>query len=104
MSPSREKRRYVIIRVRNGLKEPREVLNRVVEIVVKAFGIVGLSQVDPRVVSEGQGTLHLISVSREGLDKLLAAFVIADERDFEIVKVTGTIRKARRIISSLGGT
>lgn len=95
------KRRYVIIRCREGPLEPEKILARISEAVANAFGVVGLAHVNPRLVSGGRGSLLIVAVDREGLDKLLAALLISEERSFEIVKVAGTVRRASRILASL---
>ncbi|MEM0494578.1 MAG: Rpp14/Pop5 family protein [Thermofilum sp.] len=95
------KRRYVIIRCREGPMEPEKILARISEAVANAFGVVGLAHVNPRLVSREPGSLLIVSVNREGLDKLLAALLISEERSFEIIKVAGTVRRAARILASL---
>lgn len=99
---SRLKRRYVVIRC-TKCEEAESAIAAVAEIIERAFGVVGLSHVDPRLVDSWGGSLYIISVSREGVDKLLASLVLAKDRPFEVVKITGTLRKARRIASSLAG-
>lgn len=95
------KRRYVILRCHEEQLTPEKVLDRITEAVVNAFGVVGLAHVDPRLVSKEPGPLFLVSVSRDGLDKFLAALLVSGERSLEVIKVTGTVRRAMRILASI---
>lgn len=100
MYSSKNKRRYIVIKYLGESETPEKVLEKIVQTITKAFGVVGLMHVNPRLVGRGPGSSFLISVDREGLDKFIAALVVTREHSFEVVKITGTIKKARRILSS----
>ncbi len=101
---SRTKRRYVIVRCTDCKASPESVAASVAEAIERAFGVVGLSYVDPQLVEVQRGSMYIFSVNREGVDKLLASLVISAVSggiSLEVVKVTGSLRKARRVVSSL---
>jgi len=70
------------------------------EAIVEMAGIIGLARARPSVIHLGQ-SLAIVRVDREGLDTLRAALAMSRKNCVKIVRVTGTLKKARSILSQL---
>lgn len=75
---------------------------KLVATVMEFGGIKGLAEVEPSVVHvDPRKGVAVVRVKREGLHLFRAALAACEEPLARVVKVTGTLRKARAISSSL---
>ncbi len=93
----RVKKRYLITIVLHVEASAAETIARSVE---QAFGIYGLSRTRPTSVYK-QGRYEVVSVLREGLPLVRAALALFSYDKIVVLRVTGTSRKARRIVDSM---
>lgn len=94
----KEAYRYVIVAAK-GVQNLEESLAKA---VLELWGLWGLAQVGVGVVEvrEREG-LAILKVKREGLHLLRAAIAVYPAPTVRVVKVTGTLRKAREILESM---
>jgi RNase P/RNase MRP subunit POP5 len=92
--------RYVIVRF---LDVDASILeDKLVAAVMEFGGIKGLSEVEPSVVHvDPKKGIAVIRVKREGLHLFRAALAAYEVPLVGVIKVTGTLRKAKAISSSL---
>ena len=80
LKPShREKKRYVLL-------EGKNLEENVSLAILKFVGELGMAEISPRWISE-----NVLSVNREGLNKLRASLALFPE-EIKIVRVSGTIK------------
>jgi len=95
----RERYRYLVLEVKDV--EPASAADIIKSIVLKYFGIVGLSKVLPKLIeaypSKG---LAIVKVLADGVDLVRASMALSSNAPLRVVKVTGTERKARAIAVS----
>lgn len=92
------KKRYIIIRTKISDKE--ELLKKLVNAIMYAFGLEGLSRTRPTVIYS-KDNKHVVAIDKDGVDYLRAALVFSLYEDVKILRITGTSRKAKRIMDSL---
>jgi len=98
----RSKRRYVLLEYTGeGEASAEEVLSKVRLLVAKLFGLVGLADVNPDLVYSWGGKVFVVAVRREGLEKLLASLVLDRSYSMKILSVTGSLRRAKKLIASM---
>lgn len=92
------KKRYVIIKTKIDSKE--ELLKKLTSAVMYAFGLDGLSRTRPSIIYS-KDDKHVIAVDKDGIDYLRASLVFNLYDDVRILRVTGTSKKAKRIVDAL---
>mgnify|MGYP001626201452 CR=1 FL=1 len=91
--------RYVVARVL-AEGDLEELLKSSVK---ELWGLRGLAEVQPSVVElDERARVAVVRVRREGLPLLRAALAVHPRPLLEVLKVTGTLRRARRVAGSLG--
>ncbi len=100
---ARTRYRYLIFSIEGELPGRDRLEADILEGLTELFGVFGLSDVEPRLVIY-EGGRGVVRVNREGLVKF-RAFVALQRGPYRIrvVKVTGTLRKARAVLESLPG-
>jgi RNase P/RNase MRP subunit POP5 len=94
--------RYVIVKVADA--DANLLESKLAAAVVRLGGVLGLARVEPAVVYvRADKGLAVVRVKREGLLLFRAALAAYKEPLARVVKVAGTLRKARAICSSLPG-
>lgn len=94
--------RYVVVEAAEMNAELLE--SKLVAAVMRLSGVIGLAKVEPAVVyMRADKGLAVVRVKREGLRLFRAALAAHKEPLARVVKVAGTLRKARAICSSLYG-
>ncbi len=89
-------RRYLVIKRLSG----ENSAHLIAESISKVFGIYGLSMTRP-VLVYSKGSYDVVSVLREGVPLVRAALALYNYDKILIAKITGTSRKAKRIVESI---
>jgi len=90
--------RYLVVAT-NRVQNLEEVLARA---VMELWGLRGLAEVGVSVIEvKGDKGLAIVRVKREGLPLFRAAVAVHPEPILRVLKVTGTLKKAREIQSSI---
>lgn len=98
----RGKRRYVLLKYAGeGGVSADELLNRVRSLVTSVFGLVGLADTDPALAYSWEGRVFVLAVKREGLEKLLASVVFDASRSIRVLRVVGSLRRAKKLVESM---
>jgi len=104
--PVREKRRYVLIKVESTVAVTAEALDAYAKGCVQRFlGIEGLARVKPKLVHfDAEKGAAVFRVARDFVRDFRLSLELAPRTSpllLRVVKVTGTMRKAVRMISSM---
>ncbi len=92
--------RYVIVEAAEV--DARSLESKLVAAVMRLGGILGLAEVEPMIVHVcADKRLAVIRVKRGGLVLFRAALAAHKEPLVRVIKVAGTLRKARAICTSL---
>lgn len=93
----RVKRRYlVVMKLRENISAS-EILAKSID---AAFGVYGLSRTRPTSIYK-RGKYEIVSIVREGLPLARAALSLYSYDEIIVVRVTGTSKRARRIVDSM---
>lgn len=98
----RSKKRYVILRLKSNLlqtESPKDILKGWIQAL---YGIYGLSRIHLKEVYS-ERNIYIYSINADAKDLFRSIFILDDNNLFRIIRVTGTLRKAKRIVSSLPG-
>ena len=90
----REKRRYMLLEF-NGRKE------EVIRCVKEFLGDLGSAKANPEFVKSGK-KWAVLKVERKFVDDVRASFVLSPF-PIKVIKVSGTIKKIRKLIEKRGG-
>jgi RNase P/RNase MRP subunit POP5 len=99
----RSKKRYVIVRLKSNLlqtESPKDILKGWIQAL---YGIYGLSRIHLKEVYSDERSIYIYSINADAKDLFRSIFILDDNNLFRIIRVTGTLRKAKRIVSSLPG-
>ncbi|RLE70793.1 MAG: hypothetical protein DRJ43_01220 [Thermoprotei archaeon] len=91
--------RYVVAVVEEDV-EPLTAIRRA---VLELSGIMGLAAVMPEIVYANERGYVIVRVSRGGLPLLRAALAAYGKCPLRVLKVTGSLRKARSMIQGIEG-
>ncbi len=91
------KKRYVIIQTEKI--DQKGLQNILVENIKKTFGIKGLSITRPAIIYSKEN-LYIVAIDAEGIDYFRASLVLLEQPRIKVIKITGTSRKAKRIVES----
>jgi len=88
LKPShREKKRYLLVKGRDADKKNIE------ETILEFIGVLGFAEASPQIM-KSSGEEVILAVNRGAVDKIRASFLMS-EKDLEIVRVSGTIKKLK---------
>lgn len=87
LKPShREKKRYLLIKGKDADKKIIE------ETILEFIGVLGYAEACPQFIKSEDKDKIILAVNRKSVDKIRASFVMS-QKDLEIVRVSGTIKK-----------
>jgi RNase P/RNase MRP subunit POP5 len=88
LKPShREKKRYLLIKGKDANKKDIE------EVILEFIGVLGYARATPSIVKTAEGKV-ILAVNRGEVDKIRASFLMS-EKNLEIVRVSGTLKKLK---------
>ncbi len=107
----RERWRYLLVRIADGKNfSEGEFMSSLVEVVKDVFGLVGLSQISPRIVKYDESSREVILKCRtESVDKLRSAIALLTQIGGQaaaafVIRSSGTIRALTRVPKHQGRT
>ncbi len=88
LKPShRENKRYLLIKGKDADKK------NIDETILEFIGVLGYAEASPGIIKQEKNSV-ILCINRNSLDKIRASFVISN-KDLNIVKVSGTLKKLR---------
>ncbi|OYT62840.1 MAG: hypothetical protein B6U69_00885 [Thermofilum sp. ex4484_15] len=106
----RSKRRYLVFKLSGSHLNEREVRKLIVASVLKYYGLKGYGDSLPRLAYfDRERVAGVIACLKEGVDVIRSSLALISkykgkEVRLETLKITGTLRKAIRIVRSLTPT
>lgn len=92
--------RYIILRMQEAVNLASEITNSVLEL----WGIKGLADAMPEVVHlDSANGIAILRVKREGVHLVKAALAAYRKQLAITLKVTGSYKRALRLVESMGG-
>lgn len=89
LKPShKENKRYLLIRGKDADKE--NIDNTILEFI----GVLGYAEASPMIIKSGKENV-VLAVNTKSLDRIRASFILSN-KDLNIVKVSGTIKKLKK--------
>lgn len=105
MEKARPRRRYIILKTEDRLERPLQVLGDIGADIRCHFGIFEYSEDVPRIpYSKIDKGIVVLSTTMRGVDRIRAILALRGRLGgirFRILKVTGTLRKAKAIADSI---